>query len=412
MSFGTMIQELLGTFPGSSYGLVASKINEAWVKIQNENVWSFQLGTSNWLTPGLLGSPNTSFLSPGTITVNPFSTTITGDAVATASWTATVPYPPLLTQQQIRVPYYSLYNIIAVGNNGTVAYATILTAGSGQTPGTYTVSVTDTGGTGSGGSVQIIVNADGTVTEPPTTISAGSGYTNPTITFSEGGTPATFSVTLIATITIDRPWGEPQQIDGQYLIYQAYYPAPAGFKRFYYVSDTTNNNAMDWWTKTQADLANDDPERIIYDQPYYVVPYEVDRRPGSSTAGQMLYELWPHPLMQLPYTFGYEAMYPNFVNSTDTAPYPLNDETIKWRAQEVLSLWKESQKGDNMERGSGANWQFLAKAAHDEYKDYLRQCRLMDRNLVDLYFTRARQLPPFGGEPFSSPNGQTNLGWF
>ena len=65
-----------------------------------------------------------------------------------------------------------------------------------------------------------------------------------------------------------------------------------------------------------------------------------------------------------------------------------------------------------MERGSGSNWQFIAKAAHDEYKDLLRQARIMDRNLVDLYFQKARQLPPFGGEPFASPQGNVNLGYF
>src|ERR1700692_3076143 len=110
-----MIQELLGT-TGMNRGLASTRINEAFLKIQNEQVWSFQLQTGGWLTPSLLGGPNTQFLSPGTITVVPFSTTITGDVIATKTWTANVPYPPLLTQQQIRVPYYSLYNIIAIGN--------------------------------------------------------------------------------------------------------------------------------------------------------------------------------------------------------------------------------------------------------------------------------------------------------
>ena len=410
MALGDMIQELLGAIPGSNYGFCKTLINQAFLKIQNENVFSFQLQTNNWLTPGLLGGPNTNFLSPGTITVVPWTTTITGDAIATAAWTATVPYPPLLTQQQVRVPYYSLYNIIGVGNNGTVAYATILTPGSGQTPGTYTVSVLDPAG-GAGGTVKVTVNANGTVTLPPVLLTAGSGYSTPYITFSHGGTPATFSVTLIATLTIDRPWGEPPQVNGSYLIYQAYYVCPPGFKRFEFVSDTTNNNAMDWWTKTQADLANDDPERTIFDQPYYVVPLQQDQRSGSSTYGQWTVELWPHPLMVLPYTFGAQCNYPALQNNSDTLPYTLSEELVKERAYEMGSIWKEAQRGDNLERGSGANWQFLAKAHHDEYKDLLRQARIQDRNLVDLYFTRARQLPPFGGEPFSSPSGNTNIGW-
>ena len=64
--------------------------------------------------------------------------------------------------------------------------------------------------------------------------------------------------------------------------------------------DSTNNNAMDWWTKTQADLAEEDAERQIFDQPLYVVPYKQDTRPGSATIGQFFYELWPGPLAAFP----------------------------------------------------------------------------------------------------------------
>ena len=52
---------------------------------------------------------------------------------------------------------------------------------------------------------------------------------------------------------------------------------------------------MDWWSKTEIDLANEDAERTDFDEPLYVVPYEVDTRAGSATYGQMLFELWPHP---------------------------------------------------------------------------------------------------------------------
>ena len=78
----------------------------------------------------------------------------------------------------------------------------------------------------------------------------------------------------------------------------------------------------------------------------------------------------------------------------------------------MVSLWKESQKGDDMERGSGANWQFLWKAHQEEYKDDLRQIRIMDRHLVDLYFQKARMTAPFNGEgPSSYTGNQANVGW-
>ncbi|HEX5426675.1 MAG TPA: hypothetical protein VFW94_24395 [Candidatus Acidoferrales bacterium] len=409
--FRDMIQEMLG-IPGMNFGLAKTRINEAFQYIQNRNVWSFQLKDGGWLTPSLLGGMNPSFQSPGTITVVPFTTTITADPIATAAWVKAAPYPPLLTQQQIRVPYYSLYNIIALGNNGTVAYLTIDTPGSGQMPGTYTVNAVPVGGApGSGAQAQIVVNADGTVTQTPVIISAGQGYAQaPIFTLAAGGTPATFTSTLIATVTIDRPWTEPPQTDGTYMIYQAYYPAPPGFKRWFSIRDTTNNNAMDWWSKTQVNLAEDDPQRTIFDQPYYVVPWGIDQRPGSATTGQMLFELWPHPDSQLPYTFDCQCNWTPLSLPTDTLPYPLTEEIVKERAYQMLALWKESQKGDDQERGSGANWQFLAAAHKSVFDELLKSLRIMDRSLIELYYTRANRIPPFLGEPFATVNGQLNVG--
>jgi hypothetical protein len=422
MSFQSMIQEMLGV-PGMNRGLAATRINEAFTKIQNQNVWSFQCLTGGWLTPGIIGGPasgqgqsqsfnaGNSFVSPGTITVSPFTNTITGDAVATAAWN-NLTVPPLLTQYQIRVPYYSLYSIIAQGNNGTIAYATILTAGSGQTPGTYTVPVLD-GGAGAAGTLSITVDANGKVTQTPVVLTVGSGYTTPYVTFAHGGTAATFSVSLIAVLTIDRPWMEPAQTNGVYAAYQAYFAAPPGFKRWFFARDTTNNVPLFFSRYTQIDLAEIDAERTVFDDPTDIVPYGIDARPGSATIGQMLFELWPGPTSQLPYTFGCQCNWPALQNVNDTVPYPLTEELVKFRTYQTLAAWKESQKGDEMERGSGANWQFLWKAHQEEYKDDLRQIRIMDRHLMELYFTKAQQTPPPGYQDgFATLSGQVNIGTF
>jgi hypothetical protein len=333
MAFSNMIQELLG-IPGCNLGLVKTKLNESLATIQNENVWSFQLQEGGWLTPGLLGGPSIEFLSPGKITVTPFTDTITGDATASAAWLATITNPPLITQYQIRVPYYSLYNVIALDATNTSA----------------------------------------------------------------------------VVLTIDRLWMDPAQLNAGYMAYQAYFPAPVGFKRWYNIRDTTNNNSMDWWSKTEIDLSNEDAERTDFDEPLYVVPYQMDTRTGSATYGQMLFELWPHPITQLPYTFGCQANWPTLVNSSDTLPFPLTDELVKLRAYEMLYLWKESQKGDEMERGAGANWQFLMQASRAEYDNRLKLIRNMDRNLVDLYFTKMQRFPSAFGEPYSTVEGQLNVG--
>jgi hypothetical protein len=231
----------------------------------------------------------------------------------------------------------------------------------------------------------------------------------PVINFSQGGVPAVFQVGMQAVLTLDRPWTEPKQVNAGYMIYQAYFAAPPGFKRWYHIEDTTNNAYIDWWSFSQIDLSQRDAQRTNFQQPSNVVPYGMDTRQGSATLGQMLYELWPHPIMQLPYTFSCQANWPALVNPGDVVPYPLTDELVKWRSYEVLYLWKESQKGDEMERGSGANWQFLSQAANKEYGGRLKTIRNMDRHLVDLYFTKMRRQPSFGSV-YGTVNSQANVG--
>lgn len=407
MSFASMQQELLG-IPGTNLGLVKTKINEAFSLIQDENVWSFQLQTGGWLTPGLLGGQTSSrFLSPGSISIQPFSNQMTGDAIATAAWYGAS--SPLITMYQIRVPYYDLYNIIAINGNGTIAYATILDGGSGQTPGTYTYAVLDNAGPGSGANVSITVAANGTVTATPIILSAGSGYISPYIIFAQGGTPATFTFTQIAVLTLDRLWMNPAQVNSGYMAYQAYFPSPAGFRRFYAVRDLVNNQPMNWWKYTQVDLSEIDPQRTYFSQPEFVVPVGPDTRQGSATYGQFLWELWQGPITQLPYACQWQVLWPLLSGPNDTVPYPLTEEILKFRAYEVLAAWKESQKGDDMERGSGTNWQFLVAYYHQQYVDLLKKIRIVDKNICDLYFQKMNRYP-ITTDPFATVSGQMSVG--
>ena len=83
---------------------------------------------------------------------------------------------------------------------------------------------------------------------------------------------------------------------------------------------------------------------------------------------------------------------------------------MKLRSYEMLYLWKESQKGDEMERGAGADWQFLVQDSRAEYSDRLKTTKNMDRNLVNLYFTKMQRFPSAFGEPYSTVAGQLNVG--
>ena len=343
--------------PGLADTYARVLLNEALHHIEDEQYWSFQLQENGWLTPGLLfnsGPGSGPGQSAGTITATPFSNIIQADATAAAAWQA-YSGSPLLTQFQIRSPYYSLYNIIGFGTGNGSGYGT--------------------GGYGAGG-------------------------------YGQGNVGFTYFV-------IDRPWMEPGGSNLSYMVYQSYFAVPVpDFRRFIAARDTTNNAPMNFWSKTQKDLAVEDPERTIFDQPNYFVPYETDQRPGSSTLGYMLYELWPHPLSVLPYTFGYLRRGPSLVNPSDTVPFPITEEMTLWQAKASAYLFKEAQKGEEVARGSGADYKFLSQFCSARYMEKKKAISMRDRDLVDLYFDRWKPSYYNQGEPFSTINSQLNVGRF
>jgi hypothetical protein len=301
--------------------------------VYDQLIWSFQFKEAGWFTPGLLFGSGTQ--SAGTITAARFTNTVVGDATAAALWAAynLAGTMPLLTQLQIRSPYYSLYNIVSF---------------------------------------------DG-----------------------------------VNTFTLDRPWMEPDGANVAYMIYQAYFPVPVSdFKRFLEIRDTTNAAEIDFWSFSRVDLALRDPQRTVFNQPAYLVPYEVDSRSGSATLGNMLYEFWGHPLSELPYTFSYLRRGPLLSAPTDTVPYPLTEELVLWRAKEVAYLWKEAQKGDGIARGAGANWVLLADMAAKRFSRELKIIADRDRDLVQTYFNRFFRATAMGywGQPFATINGGLNVG--
>lgn len=75
-----------------------------------------------------------------------------------------------------------------------VVSVNLLTAGSGQTPGTYTATAS-----AGGAVIQYVVAAGGTITAQPTVLVAGGPYTDsaiPTFTIAAGGTPATVQAVI------------------------------------------------------------------------------------------------------------------------------------------------------------------------------------------------------------------------
>lgn len=421
-SLWKLVNRISGEVPGCDLDLVAWKCSEALTQIYDSIDWAFQrsITYAGWLCPGQVASS-------GGFTVTPYSNTITGDTGSSQQINGytSLPGSALLTTLQYRDPDYSIYNIVGVGGDSTVSYVNILTAGSGQMAGTYVVSVLDGASTGSGGTVQVIVNANGTVTLPVVVLTAGANYQNPYFIFAEGGTPATFQVFQNIVLTLDRPWLEPTQGPGQpYQIYQAYFVAPCrDFHKFIEMRDTTNSSPIDFWTMTQAELAIRDPQRTWFEDPSYCVPAGFDYRPNTSTPGYPMFELWPQQLDYLPYSFsyrrkgipGYEGGVPESFQDFQTyqLPQPITEQLLGWKTKEVLYSYKEAQKDKEQARGSGANWLMLAQIAHKEYMEILDKLISIDLNLNGEAFTR---LPSssntMSGAPFSNQLGQLSVGGY
>lgn len=338
-------------------------LDDALGTIEDEQLWSFQCKESNWITPGLLFPTNSAAVatSAGTITTKIGSNQVVGDAVASAAWAAYVasnPFTPL-TVCQIRNPSYSLYNIVGY----------------------------------------------------ETTSHPGFG-----------------------TLTLDRAWGEPQGALQPYMIYQAYFPGPVtavvnsgitqtavvNFKRFFDIRDTTNNYPLDYWSKSQKDLAFEDPQRTIFTDPAYVVPYQIDARidptttpnpTPSPTFGCMLYELWPHPLSILPYSYHYAYRGPRLQNPNDIVPYPLSEDVVIEQARIQSYLYKEANKGENVERGAGADFKFLAQSAEKVYAKKIKPIKITDESLLMLYLNTFRvDVGSCGDDGYATTNNGLNVG--
>lgn len=217
-----------------------------------------------------------------------------------------------------------------------------------------------------------------------------------------------------ATLTLDRPWMEPTSGPGQpYMIYQCLFPGPVkDFRRFEEIRDTTNARTIDFTSYSQYDLSVIDPQRTCFNDPRFCVPWGVDLRPGTATPGYMLYELWPQQLARVPYSFSGKREGPQLKKDTDTVPYPLSEQLIEYKSSELLYQWKEAQKEKDTERGAGANWPFLAKAASEEYGDELKMIQAIDINLKNDQITRTRLDGIYSGVPYSNRQGGLNLGGY
>ena len=387
-----MIAEMRGCVPGYSALLARTHLNEAWKDIRNMRGWSFQLVNGGFGTPGLTNA--------GSVTVAFGSTSVLGDLQASEAWAAMSDPESFITQQQFRVGQGTIYNIIAYGGNGIIAFGSTLTPGTGQTPGTYIVSIQDNGGPGMGATCSITVTPAGTVLAAPAILTGGSGYTAPYIAFSEGGTPATFSFNQFGVLTLDRFYYDTTAgADLGYSIYQCYYVVPVqDFEAWESCIDV--NNAIDLCAanaKKYRDMADMfDPQRQIFANPGTLIPYQTDQRPGTSTPGWMVYELYPQPQSQFAYQTWYSRLGADLVNPSDTLPFPITEHVVKCLARVKAYEWAEANKDPMNPRGAGADFRFLMGAAAKEGAAQLKEIRSGDRDRYDAWYSVMTRVQGYG----------------
>ena len=127
-----------------------------------------------------------------------------------------------------------------------------------------------------------------------------------------------------------------------YSIYQCYYPTPVSdFLAWESVLDV--NNAIDLVTgtaKKNKDWVDaNDPQRQIFSNPGSIIPYGTDQRVGSSTAGWMVYELYPQPQSQYAYQTWYSRKGADLTLPSDTLPFPITEHVVKTLARVKAYEW-------------------------------------------------------------------------
>jgi hypothetical protein len=192
-----------------------------------------------------------------------------------------------------------------------------------------------------------------------------------------------------STLTLDRPFVDPPAGPGlSYQVFQAYVVAPvADFKRWIDWRDMFNEQWLSIYT-TRRDINIGDPARLYYTFPYWVLPFQMDNRPGTSTQGWPMFELYPNPLQNISYMRWWIRTGADLINPADTLPYPVPESLVNRRARMLAYQWAEGQKDPSVARGAGTDYKFLVQAAEAEYIRDLRLVGLKDRDLVDQYYSR------------------------
>ena len=220
------------------------------------------------------------------------------------------------------------------------------------------------------------------------------------------------------TLTLDRPWLEPGNGTGQpYYIYQHYFVSPVqDFRKWIAIQDFTNNQPLDFWSLTRADLANLDPQRQDQSLPTNVVPAGFDQRAGSATYGWPRFELYPWQGNLCPYTLSYRRLGQLPQSTSDWLSMepnaPITENMVEFKAREIL-LQDKAAEMEAETPGSGKGMMLLSEMAKKKYDEYFGQVFSVDLNLDGENQTRVNQPGKWqGGDSYATLGGKLNLGGY
>ena len=205
-------------------------------------------------------------------------------------------------------------------------------------------------------------------------------------------------------LTLDRPFVDPLPFftGVGYQMFQAYIAAPVGFKRWLTIADMFDCWALDIWTSRRTiDLA--DPARLYTSDPCMALGLGQDKRPGSATFGQQLYELYPNPQTEISYQTYYVAEAPYLVNNSDTLPAPVTEEVVTQKALTWVYRDAEARRDIMAAKGAGANFLGLKRESEADFLGRLKTLRLLDRDPVDSYLVNMKAAVGGFGMPYFNP---------
>lgn len=144
-----------------------------------------------------------------------------------------------------------------------------------------------------------------------------------------------FTITAVGSttsLTIEMAWPSPTASAQPYTILQAYVTMPTDFKRFIAVYDALRQWRL-FFNFSVQELAGMDPARTSVGDPWLLADYR------QSTAGRVLYELWPGPTVARGYQYLYIKQAADLINDTDQPIYPLQGSELVYGALADVCSW-------------------------------------------------------------------------